>query len=125
MIKSFLFVTLYTVDFLKKCLWTVDENDYIFFYTWSILLLKFIERKQRDILQHLRSVYLLLFILPIASPIDTVNRIPIVITDEDPIILTLTLAGLVGKEEGREGGEKKHAQRARRTLGSNPGPAAC
>ena len=43
-----------------------------------------------------------------------------------------TFAGLVGKvrknylrkEEGREGGEKKHAQRARRTRGSNPGPAA-
>ena len=42
-------------------------------------------------------------------------------------------AGLVGKvqknylrkEEGREGGEKKHAQRAHRTRGSNPGPAAC
>ena len=29
------------------------------------------------------------------------------------------------KEEGREGGEKKRAQRARRTRGSNPGPAAC
>ena len=29
------------------------------------------------------------------------------------------------KEEGREGGEKKRAQRARRTWGSNPGPAAC
>ena len=44
-----------------------------------------------------------------------------------------TLAGLVGKvrknylpkEEGREGGEKKLAQRARRTRGSNPAPAAC
>ena len=44
-----------------------------------------------------------------------------------------TFAGLVGrceknylpKEEGREGGEKKRAQRARRTRGSNPGPAAC
>ena len=42
-----------------------------------------------------------------------------------------TSAGLVGKvrknylqkEEGREGGEKKHAQRDRRTRGSNPGPA--
>ena len=44
-----------------------------------------------------------------------------------------TFAGLVGKvrrnqltlrkEEGREGGEKKRAQRARRTRGSNPGPA--
>ena len=29
------------------------------------------------------------------------------------------------KEEGREGGEKKGAQRARRARGSNPGPAAC
>ena len=29
------------------------------------------------------------------------------------------------KEEGREGGEKKRAQRARRARGSNPGPAAC
>ena len=29
------------------------------------------------------------------------------------------------KEEGREGGEIKHAQRARRTRGSNPGPEAC
>ena len=38
-----------------------------------------------------------------------------------------TFAGLVGKvrEGGREGGEKKRAQRARRTRGSNPGPAAC
>ena len=44
-----------------------------------------------------------------------------------------TFAGLVGKvrknylwkEEGREGGEKKRAQCARRTRGSNPGPAAC
>ena len=44
-----------------------------------------------------------------------------------------TFAGLVGKvrinylrkEEGREGGEKKRAQGARRTRGSNPGPAAC
>ena len=44
-----------------------------------------------------------------------------------------TFAGLVGKvrknylrkEEGREGGENKRAQRARRTRGSNPGPAAC
>ena len=44
-----------------------------------------------------------------------------------------TFAGLVGKvqknylpkEEGREGGEKKRAQRARRTRGSNPAPAAC
>ena len=44
-----------------------------------------------------------------------------------------TFAGLVGKvrknyllkEEGREGGEKKRAQRARRTQGSNLGPAAC
>ena len=45
-----------------------------------------------------------------------------------------TFAGLVGKvrkknylrkEEGREGGEKKRAQRARRTRGSNTGPAAC
>ena len=43
-----------------------------------------------------------------------------------------TFAGLVGmvrknylpKEEGREGGEKKHAQRARQAQGSNPGPAA-
>ena len=29
------------------------------------------------------------------------------------------------KEEGREGGEKKRAQHARRARGSNPGPAAC
>ena len=29
------------------------------------------------------------------------------------------------KEEEREGGEKKRAQRARRARGSNPGPAAC
>ena len=29
------------------------------------------------------------------------------------------------KEEGREGGGKKHAQRGRRARGSNPGPAAC
>ena len=44
-----------------------------------------------------------------------------------------TFAGLVGKvrknylskEEGREGGGKKRMQRARRTRGSNPGPAAC
>ena len=42
-----------------------------------------------------------------------------------------TFAGLVGKvrkklsPEGREGGEKKRAQRARRTRGSNPGPAVC
>ena len=44
-----------------------------------------------------------------------------------------TFAGLVGKvrknylpkEEGREGREKKRAQHARRTWGSNPGPAAC
>ena len=44
-----------------------------------------------------------------------------------------TFAGLVGKvrknylpkEEGREGGEKKRAQRTRRTRGSNPGPAVC
>ena len=45
-----------------------------------------------------------------------------------------TFAGLVGKvrkknylpkEEGREGGGKKRAQRAHRTRGSNPGPAAC
>ena len=44
-----------------------------------------------------------------------------------------TFAGSVGKvrknylrkEEGREGGEKKRAQRARRTRGSNLGPAAC
>ena len=44
-----------------------------------------------------------------------------------------TFAGLVGKvrkklspEGGRKGGgEKKRAQRARRTRGSNPGPAAC
>ena len=42
-----------------------------------------------------------------------------------------TFAGLVGKvqknylpkEEGREGGEKKHAQRTRQGWGSNPGPA--
>ena len=44
-----------------------------------------------------------------------------------------TFVGLVGKvrknylpkEEGREGGGKKRAQRAHRTQGSNPGPAAC
>ena len=44
-----------------------------------------------------------------------------------------TFVGLVGKvwkyylpkEEGREGGEKKRAQRVRRAPGSNPGPAAC
>ena len=44
-----------------------------------------------------------------------------------------TFAGLVGKvrkklspEGGRKGGwRKKRAQRARRTRGSNPGPAAC
>ena len=44
-----------------------------------------------------------------------------------------TFAGLVGKvrknylrkEEGREGGEKKCTQPARRTRGSNPGSAAC
>ena len=44
-----------------------------------------------------------------------------------------TFAGLVGKvrknyfpkEEGMECGGKKHAQRARRAQGSNPGPAAC
>ena len=44
-----------------------------------------------------------------------------------------TFVGLVGKVriklypegEGREGGEKKRAQRARRARGSNPGPAAC
>ena len=43
-----------------------------------------------------------------------------------------TFAGLVGKvrkklspEGGREGGEKKRAQRARWARGSNPGPAAC
>ena len=36
-----------------------------------------------------------------------------------------TSAGLVGKVEGRKGGEKKRALRARRTRGSNPGPAAC
>ena len=44
-----------------------------------------------------------------------------------------TFAGLVGKvrkklspEGGRKGGwRKKCAQRARRTRGSNPGPAAC
>ena len=29
------------------------------------------------------------------------------------------------KEEGRQGGEKKREQRARRARGSNPGPAAC
>ena len=29
------------------------------------------------------------------------------------------------KEEGKEGGEKKNGQRARRTRGSNPAPAAC
>ena len=49
-------------------------------------------------------------------------------------ILTLTLSwawwgrcekNYLPKEEGREGGEKKRAQRARRTRGSNPGPAAC
>ena len=48
--------------------------------------------------------------------------------------LTLTLLGgwwgrceknYLRKEEGREGAEKKRAQRARRTRGSNPGPAAC
>ena len=44
-----------------------------------------------------------------------------------------TFVGLVGKvwknyllkEEGREGGEKKRAQRARQAWGSNLGPAAC
>ena len=44
-----------------------------------------------------------------------------------------TFAGLVGKvrkklypkEDGREGGEKKRAQRARRARGSNLGPVAC
>ena len=45
-----------------------------------------------------------------------------------------TFAGLVGKvrkkklspEGGRKGGwRKKRAQHARRTRGSNPGPAAC
>ena len=44
-----------------------------------------------------------------------------------------TFVGLVGKvhknylpkEAGREGGEKKHAQRACRAWGSNLGPAAC
>ena len=46
-----------------------------------------------------------------------------------------TFAGLVGKvrknylrkEEGREGGEKKRPQRARRTRGLNPGlePGTC
>ena len=47
--------------------------------------------------------------------------------------LTTGFTGLVGKvrknylpkEEGREGGEKKRAQRARRAQDSNPGPAAC
>ena len=48
--------------------------------------------------------------------------------------LTTGFTGLVGKvrkknylpkEEGRDGGEKKRAQRARRGQGSNPGPAAC
>ena len=48
--------------------------------------------------------------------------------------LTLTLSrawwgrcekNYLPKEEGREGGEKKRAQRARRARGSNPGPAAC
>ena len=53
-----------------------------------------------------------------------------------PVRLSLTLTLLRGwwgrceknylrKEEGREGGEKKRVQRARRTRGSNPGPAAC
>ena len=49
------------------------------------------------------------------------------------IIIPNTFAGLVGKvrknylpkEERREGGEKKRAQRARRAWGSNPGSAAC
>ena len=54
--------------------------------------------------------------------------------DIDFTALTLTLLrgwggrckkNYLRKEEGREGGEKKHAQRARRTRGSNPGPAAC
>ena len=41
-----------------------------------------------------------------------------------------TFVGLVGKVQKkpggrREGGEKKHAQPARRGQGSNPGPAAC
>ena len=50
------------------------------------------------------------------------------------IPLTLTLSWVwwgrceknyLPKEEGREGGEKKRAQRARQAQGSNPGPAAC
>ena len=50
------------------------------------------------------------------------------------IVLTLTCPRVgwgrceknyLPKEEGREGGEKKRAQRARWARGSNPGPAAC
>ena len=53
-------------------------------------------------------------------------------TDTDPILNPNVPAGLLGtvrkknlpKEEGKEGGEKKRAQPARRARGSNPGPAA-
>ena len=52
------------------------------------------------------------------------------------LLLTLTLSwawsgrcekNYLPKEEGREGGEKKRAQRARRARGSNPGlePGTC
>ena len=55
-------------------------------------------------------------------------------TSRPTCTLTLTLSWVwwgrceknyLPKEEGREGGEKKRAQRARRARGSNPGPAAC